>query len=753
MDLPVVPSEVDPSQPNSFIPFSAPAPYRFAVTSALSGRKRGLGQGHHDFVNDGKTRRLDEVNAQRRNALPLELRDVGTQETYMVDSMSEANARIQLAARARAVEAAGRAGLAALDTRLQLMMQANGNLLVPNAQAYPRTQHASTSSIRYATPSGHPPPVAAQHEPVSSYTNYSLPMDDVDFTEYEYDTPSNAPAPTYTTGQVVVYQAPPVSNMYPTYPGPPVPINTRLSPTPSAPSTLVTRPADCAGNSYDTCLASVPSPVCCFICISYSDASARFAVSSARGASGYRTPIASGSAPPSASHAQLDVFSNVEHRVYPQPVRSSQFPQSSSTNQPSHANTVDVDIDMDQYKQVRPGSLGKNHHSPLANKSPGLTGQLQTRLSAGNLHCSFNNNPLDHSGRLQRRVWVASSMAHHIPTSVNPVPHASSLPDPPASRVPMPTEPGTLPSEDHTATEPGEGDAPFFESSTKGKAYRVPSPVFPAAEPSGGPSGFMSSQFAALLLQQFKQLNKSLQSIVDENRQSQAALTAELRDIRSQIAAIETTSAKTGKCADKNDEMEVEEELGRITNEDDQSSDNKVTQLPTRRRHRRQMTKPAALRDPALKPGLTNLQHWVRTHLDTLFGVTAVAEVLKKNPPITDEEMQSYMDDEGEVTCTIQNFRVDFTRPPLCTFNAEARSIFVENFLACHRAGHFKDKPIPNTFLAPLMVSSVYDTHMEHRRKTYKAHMKPLSLEDAQLYKKRKAANSRRRTVHALMIF
>lgn len=142
-------------------------------------------------------------------------------------------------------------------------------------------------------------------------------------------------------------------------------------------------------------------------------------------------------------------------------------------------------------------------------------------------------------------------------------------------------------------------------------------------------------------------------------------------------------------------------------------------------------------------------QRSVRVHLDLLFGTTKIEEVIAKNPPITDEEMQGFLDDDGDVTCTIQNFHVDFSRPPSCVFNAEARRIFVDNFLACYEAGHYAEVPIAKSLLSPRILSYVYDTHMDHRRRMYKAHLKPRSKEDVLLYKRRKAANSRQRTVSA----
>ncbi|TFY56548.1 hypothetical protein EVJ58_g7574 [Rhodofomes roseus] len=163
--------------------------YRSA--SVLLGHKRGLGEGHHTFVNSGKSRRITD---NHRNAMPLELQEQQTERTYMRDSTSEAAARAQLAARVRAVDAAAHAELLAMEARLRTVKpppippSAYSVPLNPRPQqAFPNPHAEAPSSTRYpASPVGMPS--SSQHVSNQSYADFSLPMQRMEFVEY----PSNS---------------------------------------------------------------------------------------------------------------------------------------------------------------------------------------------------------------------------------------------------------------------------------------------------------------------------------------------------------------------------------------------------------------------------------------------------------------------------------------------------------------------------------------------------------------------------------
>lgn len=125
-------------------------------------------------------------------------------------------------------------------------------------------------------------------------------------------------------------------------------------------------------------------------------------------------------------------------------------------------------------------------------------------------------------------------------------------------------------------------------------------------------------------------------------------------------------------------------------------------------------------------------------------------ELVENNPPITDEEMKNFVENGDLLTCTVQNFRIDFIRPWKDNkFNALAKSVFVKSFIAMYDSGEYSDGDLPNVLLAEWVIATVLDGHMEYRRKRYRQHFKPLSQEDLDRIKQRKAMNARRGTVRA----
>ena len=143
-------------------------------------------------------------------------------------------------------------------------------------------------------------------------------------------------------------------------------------------------------------------------------------------------------------------------------------------------------------------------------------------------------------------------------------------------------------------------------------------------------------------------------------------------------------------------------------------------------------------------------QSCIRKHLFFLFDVTSIRQLIEKNPPITDDEMQSYLDGEDLVTCSLQHFRIDFQRPWKDTdFNKLAKNIFIKSFLAMYKSGEYDsdEVTIPASLLTPKVVGVVLDKHMDYRRKQYRDHLTPPTKEDQEKLAKRKAMNTRRQTV------
>lgn len=189
-------------------------------------------------------------------------------------------------------------------------------------------------------------------------------------------------------------------------------------------------------------------------------------------------------------------------------------------------------------------------------------------------------------------------------------------------------------------------------------------------------------------------------------------------------------------------------------------------ELPAAKRRSRKQKRPSIFDDPQLKPGIKNLQvsmlcsyhHFAQTeqcqectkkHLFLLCKAETPTELIERNPPITDEEMQSFLDGEDDLlTCSVQSFRIDFVRPwNENAFNQVAKSVFSKSFLAMYKSGQYHEYEVPSTLLTESIVGRVLDKQMDYRRRMYKQHSKPLSQADIDRIKKRKAMNARRATV------
>lgn len=143
------------------------------------------------------------------------------------------------------------------------------------------------------------------------------------------------------------------------------------------------------------------------------------------------------------------------------------------------------------------------------------------------------------------------------------------------------------------------------------------------------------------------------------------------------------------------------------------------------------------------------LQACVRKHLLLLCNATTKGDLIKNNPPISDEEMKSFLEDEGDLlTCSVQCFRIDFIRPwKTNAFNTLAKDIFVKSLIATYRGGEYSDLEVPEKLLTEQAIGAVIDKHMEYRRQQYRQQANPKSKVDADALKKRRATNARRYTV------
>ncbi|RDX40339.1 hypothetical protein OH76DRAFT_1490365 [Lentinus brumalis] len=224
--------------------------------------------------------------------------------------------------------------------------------------------------------------------------------------------------------------------------------------------------------------------------------------------------------------------------------------------------------------------------------------------------------------------------------------------------------------------------------------------------------------------------------MITENRELKSLFAHEFCEIKSQLAG-----APKGAPKDTDNELEEDismEDLGA-------EADDKL--LAAKRRSCKQKP-PSIFDNPQLKPGIKNLQECTKKHLFLLCKAETPTELIEHNPPITDEEMQSFLDGEDDLlTCSVQSFRIGFVRPwKENAFNQVAKSVFSKSFLAMYKSGQYRGYDVPSTLLTESIVGRVLDKQMDYCRRMYKQHSKPLSQADIDHIKKRKAMNARRAT-------
>ncbi|KAI0351493.1 hypothetical protein OH77DRAFT_1461862 [Trametes cingulata] len=126
------------------------------------------------------------------------------------------------------------------------------------------------------------------------------------------------------------------------------------------------------------------------------------------------------------------------------------------------------------------------------------------------------------------------------------------------------------------------------------------------------------------------------------------------------------------------------------------------------------------------KIALTNMVH---QHLDTLLGVKDWGTVAKTIKPLTDDEVDSYVQggDNG-LRCTPQNFRIDFLRPwKRFSYNKEARAVFLNNFMdTLEGMAH----NIPHHMITKEHVGQILDVYMDSCRRKYRKSLERLEAEE-----------------------
>ena len=117
--------------------------------------------------------------------------------------------------------------------------------------------------------------------------------------------------------------------------------------------------------------------------------------------------------------------------------------------------------------------------------------------------------------------------------------------------------------------------------------------------------------------------------------------------------------------------------------------------------------------------------------------------------PLTSEELDAYEKDSPEApACTADQFRLCFERPwKTCSFNKQARFVFITAFLASIRDGCYKDQRLPRELLTHAAIGSVLDAHMVHAREMWRLYQKDSWESIRKRDLNRNSINSRKKTV------
>lgn len=90
-------------------------------------------------------------------------------------------------------------------------------------------------------------------------------------------------------------------------------------------------------------------------------------------------------------------------------------------------------------------------------------------------------------------------------------------------------------------------------------------------------------------------------------------------------------------------------------------------------------------------------------------------------PPLTSSEILAYTrGDEGCVTITIENFRVDLEQPRDSPFNREAMSIVAKNLITCVKDGWYTTPRIPSRYLKQDYIELSLYNHLKYVKAEYR---------------------------------
>lgn len=138
----------------------------------------------------------------------------------------------------------------------------------------------------------------------------------------------------------------------------------------------------------------------------------------------------------------------------------------------------------------------------------------------------------------------------------------------------------------------------------------------------------------------------------------------------------------------------------------------------------------------------------MRHLLEQMLHIDDWATAAAQFPPLTDEQIAAYNKRDGSFILDARNYRIDFKASwKKFAFNKEARSIFIDHYLARVAGGAYFQNPTPPHLLTRENLGAVLDHHMDYCRKRWRLSDNPLDPKKALEIARKAAQTSRRRTV------
>ncbi|KAI1795835.1 hypothetical protein LXA43DRAFT_1090470 [Ganoderma leucocontextum] len=150
------------------------------------------------------------------------------------------------------------------------------------------------------------------------------------------------------------------------------------------------------------------------------------------------------------------------------------------------------------------------------------------------------------------------------------------------------------------------------------------------------------------------------------------------------------------------------------------------------------------------KDQLDLLARHVRTHLKKMLGFQTWEELVKKNPPLSGDQIKLFANPGTSVLDIFPGRRLHFDFEQSWekfSFNREASKLFVADFLSKVKAGQYSNPPVAPRYLTAHNVASVLTAYMDTCRRKYREVLDPISADEKERRADSSCKNGRRSTL------